>query len=88
MIGTLGEINAVTLGFKVTQVWADDPPSPSDSAFPLWVVNYALAGSHKFKPQQGHKSRNGIVFAPKTLCVCDNPLDAEMVCVGGISLFG
>lgn len=66
------------------------PPAPQARLFPLKVINYALAGNHKFKPQQGHESRNSIVSTPKTLrvCVrvCVDALDAGMVCVGGILL--
>ncbi len=55
----------------------------------LKVINYALAGNHKFKPQQGHKRRNSMVLTPNTVmcacvCVCVDSLEAEMVWyVGG-----
>lgn len=60
--------------------------APQARLFPLQVINYTLAANHKFKPQQGHKSRNGIVFTPKTLRVCVDALYAEIVCVGRIML--
>lgn len=72
--------------------------APGALLFSLKVINYALAGNHKFKPQQGHKRRNGIVFTPNTvfacLCVCLCVVHMcvlmlqkrRMVCVGGILL--